>query len=1607
MASNEKLRQATEADGLRQRIQSIVQRLPSIEYHPRACGEIDYYGARFCIAKLLGLAKPLFGRATWTHGWQWYDIITPDMLVDAEYKNLNNLVISKRHEQYLRERGYKTAVAVGAPLLYAEHVAVPRIPGSLLVFPVHTSQCTKFTIHEKINTYVEYVRQLQDRFSLVVASIGYEDVRRGNWIPAFEHAGIPWISGAWSHDKQALTRIGTLMRHFEFATSNCPGSHFAYAAYCGCKMSFNGPECTLLRAELDSHPQYKRYPEIARAMRENDLLADFKNKFPFFFVEPDQATAQVDWARQELGEDNKKAPEDIAALFGWKLRQRPTGRWAPIDVNDVLTNEELFAKAMAKSLVGRNEDAFRFATTLKSRQVRVKDLELIRARYFLSRNDAPAALETLKEELRHFPDNALARKLFEELGGEPLTPRVPPRDAPFLSPQLSPEFADLYLVRKAILERLNQAIPSFSGTLLDVGCGQMPYRDHILAQNPSIKRYIGLDFATGKYAERMQPDLTWDGSAIPLPDGAVDCAMATEVLEHCPEPLPVLAEIRRVLTPGGFLFFTTPFLWPIHDAPHDHYRYTPYALQRLLTEAGFEDVRIEALGGWNASLAQMIGLWLRRAPMSGETRERLNRDLYPFFTELLRTDTLPADFSKNPMITGLAGTARTAKPRAAIPTNTDGPRVIVVTDQFPVLSQTFILDQMTGLIDRGVAVEHWSMQRMDEPVMHENVRAYGLLEATHYITLPADALRKDPRLWTERFLRDNNIAPLDDVVAVQVHFGPNFNKLAPLFTAYPDLFTLTSFHGYDGSATFQVKGADVYEQLFARSNLITTPSLFMKETLTRYGCPPDKIVVQHYGKDAREFAPVPREPGRQTVKLLSVARFVEKKGLEYALAAFAKAQVGCDTEYRLIGYGPLEQKLVALARSLGVADKVVFLGQLPGDQVRREMNDADIFVLTSVTAANGDTEGVPVSLIEAQLLGLPVVSSRHAGIPELVVHNETGFLAEERNVAEIAGYLRALMHSPGIREVFSRNARAHALGAFEAATRNDTLADLLLHHKTERARPAAADATEARTSLPNRVYCPICRGRFGQFMPFGKPARQNALCPACGSLERHRALWAFLERHTDFFASPSLRLLHFAPEACLESRFRELFKARYVTADLLDRRADVQADITDLRFPDASFDVVYCSHVLEHVPEDRKAMRELHRVLDKDGIAIVMVPLRGQVTDEDLSVTSPEERTRRYGQWDHVRYYGLDIVGRLEEAGFAVQAVETAKTFTPDEMALMRLSSDWIFLCRKRGGAKTGAGPRPSGREASAKAQTLRAAADHWSTTQTQARTRWWLHPTILRHVNALVGGQPEDGPWAGLERRMRGLSEGRGFPRGVSVACGSASKERSLLQKGLVGTFDLFEISGERLAAGKAAAARQGLADRALFHALDAFSQDLDDRYDLVYWNNALHHMLDAREALLWSRDRLRPGGWLVLDDYVGATRFQWPDAQLEIASRIRRALPERLLRDPARPQTSCPVAVTRPRLADMLATDPTEAADSDNILPSLRDIFPGARTLFTGGVVYSLALKDIIANFDDATDAARLQELLAYDAALAADGQTLYACAFARKQGAPGAQG
>ena len=190
----------------------------------------------------------------------------------------------------------------------------------------------------------------------------------------------------------------------------------------------------------------------------------------------------------------------------------------------------------------------------------------------------------------------------------------------------------------------------------------------------------------------------------------------------------------------------------------------------------------------------------------------------------------------------------------------------------------------------------------------------------------------------------------------------------------------------------------------------------------------------------------------------------------------------------------------------------------------------------------------------------------------------------------------------------------------------------------------------------NAVQCPCCGATWAAFVADWN--RPHAICPGCGVHERHRALWLYLrDRMRLGEEGERLELLHFAPEHGLRQRLAALPRVRLVTADLDPAGVDVQADITALPFPDASFDAVLCSHVLEHVGDDRAAMAEIARVLRPAGWALVLVPLdltRAE-TYEDPSITTPADREREFWQHDHERLYALDIADRLEAAGLSVR----------------------------------------------------------------------------------------------------------------------------------------------------------------------------------------------------------------------------------------------------------------------------------------------------------------------------------------------------------------
>ena len=187
-------------------------------------------------------------------------------------------------------------------------------------------------------------------------------------------------------------------------------------------------------------------------------------------------------------------------------------------------------------------------------------------------------------------------------------------------------------------------------------------------------------------------------------------------------------------------------------------------------------------------------------------------------------------------------------------------------------------------------------------------------------------------------------------------------------------------------------------------------------------------------------------------------------------------------------------------------------------------------------------------------------------------------------------------------------------------------------------------------------WCPVCEKSSRKFLRFGEMKREDACCPRCGALERHRLTWIFFLRKIKLFNGQPKRMLHVAPEPCLASRLKRRLGGGYLSADLLDPAAMVRMDVTAILFPEASFDAIYCSHVLEHVEDDRRAMREFFRVLKPGGWAVFLVPVASGRTIEDPGIVDPAARRKAFGQEDHVRRYGSDFMERLSQAGFQVDS---------------------------------------------------------------------------------------------------------------------------------------------------------------------------------------------------------------------------------------------------------------------------------------------------------------------------------------------------------------
>lgn len=216
------------------------------------------------------------------------------------------------------------------------------------------------------------------------------------------------------------------------------------------------------------------------------------------------------------------------------------------------------------------------------------------------------------------------------------------------------------------------------------------------------------------------------------------------------------------------------------------------------------------------------------------------------------------------------------------------------------------------------------------------------------------------------------------------------------------------------------------------------------------------------------------------------------------------------------------------------------------------------------------------------------------------------------------------------------------------------------------------------------VQCNVCGNSYRKFLPYGRQARENALCPHCLALERHRLMWLFLQKKTNFFQA-DLKVLHIAPELCFIDRMEVMNNLDYITADIESPLAKVKMDVHAIPFADDTFDVVFCNHVLEHVDDDIRACREINRVLKPNGWGIIQSPVYPlEKTIEDKTITDPAERERMFGQRDHVRKYGKDYAARLRKSGLKIEENSFVKTLDAVTVTRHALPPDEIiFYCTK------------------------------------------------------------------------------------------------------------------------------------------------------------------------------------------------------------------------------------------------------------------------------------------------------------------------------------
>lgn len=397
-------------------------------------------------------------------------------------------------------------------------------------------------------------------------------------------------------------------------------------------------------------------------------------------------------------------------------------------------------------------------------------------------------------------------------------------------------------------------------------------------------------------------------------------------------------------------------------------------------------------------------------------------------------------------------------------------KIAFIVSQFPVLSETFILNQITGLIDRGHEVDIFAESKQKESKTHSDIEKYDLLSRTYYRHMPANKVwrvvkaigliisnfYKNPIVILKSlnpFKYGKKALSLELLYAaipflgkgsydiIHCHFGPNGNLGAYLKQLGIQGKLVTMFHGYDIRHGIE-KGGDIYHQLFKTGDCFLAISNYNYENLIQFGAPPQKIIFHPVGIDLSKFpfrwqstnAKCPN-----SVKIITVARLVEEKGLQYGIHAINKLlqrHPELHLKYHIIGDGPLKEELKKLVNEQNLGEVIFFLGSMEQTEVIKEMQQAHLLLLPSIA------EALPVVLMEAQAAGLPVIATSVGSIYQAIIDGKSGFLVPERDVDALAEKLEYLTEHPEIWPEMGRAGRRFVEEHYNIDKLNDQLVDI-------------------------------------------------------------------------------------------------------------------------------------------------------------------------------------------------------------------------------------------------------------------------------------------------------------------------------------------------------------------------------------------------------------------------------------------------------------------------------------------------------------------------------------------------------------------------------------